>query len=267
MRWRRYVAVGDSFTEGMNDFAPGGGFRGWADLVARRLATEYRESQRGRPPAEEVHDFRYANLAIRGRLFDRIVDEQVPEALRMRPDLVSFAGGGNDVLRRQFDPTAMLGRFDTVVATVRASGADVIIFRWANVTGRLPGRRMILPRMQVLNHAVGEVAQRHGALMVDLWHDEEFHNPQLWSEDRLHMAPIGHLRVAAHVLRRLGVEPDPTWFDSPGAAPRRSWPVARAHDVRWAKQHLAPWVKRRITGRSSGDTVTAKRPTLAPITD
>jgi lysophospholipase L1-like esterase len=62
----------------------------------------------------------------------------VPEALRMRPDLVSFAGGGNDVLRRRFEPSAMLPRFDDVVRMLRASGADVVIFRWANVTGRLP---------------------------------------------------------------------------------------------------------------------------------
>jgi len=151
----RYVAIGDSFTEGMNDLGPDGvTYRGWADLVAARLAAEYRAAHNGRPKSEEVHDFRYANLAIRGRLFDRIVDEQVPEALRMRPDLVSFAGGGNDVLRRRFEPAAMLPRFDDVVRMLRASGADVVIFRWANVTGRLPGSRMILPRMQVLNRAV-----------------------------------------------------------------------------------------------------------------
>jgi lysophospholipase L1-like esterase len=254
MRWRSYVALGDSFTEGMNDIGPDGNLRGWADLVAVRLA-------------EEVPEFQYANLAIRGRLFDRIVDEQVPQALRMRPDLVSFAGGGNDVLRRNFQPGAMLARFDDVVGKLRATGSDVVVFRWANVTGRLPGRRMILPRMQVLNQAVGDVAQQHGAILVDLWQDEEFHNPQLWSEDRLHMASIGHHRVAAHVLRALGMDPDPTWWDLPGPAPRRSWPAARAHDVRWARQHLAPWVKRRLTGRSSGDTVTAKRPTLGPVSD
>ncbi len=254
MRWGSYVAIGDSFTEGMNDFRPDGTLRGWADLVAHRLASD-------------APEFRYANLAIRGRLFDRIVDEQVPVALGMRADLVSFAGGGNDVLRRHFNPTAMLSRFDEVIRMLRANGADVIIFRWANVTRRLPGRRVILPRMQVLNDAVGEVADKHGARVVDLWHDEEFHNPRLWSEDRLHMAPAGHLRVAAHVLRALDIEPDPSWLDSPGSAPRRSWPIARAHDVRWARQHLAPWVKRRLTGTSSGDSIPAKRPNLAPLTD
>jgi len=255
VRWRSYVAVGDSFTEGMNDIAPDGSMRGWADLVAQRLA------------AESTDGFRYANLAIRGRLFDRIVDEQVPVALTMAADLVSFAGGGNDVLRRSFDAEPMLARFDGVVRELRATGADVILFRWANVTGRLPGRRVILPRMEILNRAVGEVAERHGALMVDLWNDEEFHNPLLWSDDRLHMAPAGHRRVAAHVLTRLGLEPEPSWFDSPGRPPRLSWPAARAYDLRWARAHLAPWVRRRLTGRSSGDLIGAKRPALAPFPD
>jgi hypothetical protein len=103
--------------------------------------------------------------------------------------------------------------------------------------------------------------------MVDMWGDEEFHNPRLWSEDRLHLAPVGHRRVAAHALKALGVTPDESWFDSPGPPARRSWVVARARDTEWAVRYLAPWIKRRLTGRSSGDSVTAKRPTLTPVVD
>lgn len=255
MRWRSYVAVGDSFTEGLDDLDPATGtFRGWADLVAARLAAE----QPG---------FRYANLAVRGRLFRAIADEQVPAALAMRPDLVSFAGGGNDVLRRSFDPAAMMARFQEVIGSLRAAGTDVIVFRWANVSGRLPGKRLVYGRQQVLNQAVTETADRHGALLVDLWHDDEFANPLLWSVDRLHLAPAGHRRVAAHVLTTLGLESDPAWLDSPGAPPSRAWLAARAHDAQWAGRYLAPWIKRRLTGRSSGDTITAKRPELAPVID
>jgi lysophospholipase L1-like esterase len=252
--WRRYVAVGDSFTEGLDDVYPdGSGYRGWADLVASRLA------------AEADGDFTYANLAVRGRLFDAIVDDQVPPTLHMQPDLVSFAGGGNDVLRRRFDPVAMLARFDDVVRMLRASGADVIVFRWADLSGRLPGQRIIVPRMQILNRAVGEVADKYGARLVDLWHDPEFANPRLWSLDRLHMSSAGHHRVAAHVLTALDIKPDPEWLATPQAPDRLSFFRARALDARWVGQHLAPWVKRRITGTSSGDTVTAKRPTPGPI--
>lgn len=255
MRWRSYVAVGDSFTEGMNDITEDGRMRGWADLVAQRLAAHCG------PDA-----FRYANLAIRGRLFDRIVDEQVPQAVTMAPDLVSFAGGGNDVLRRSFDPQAIVARFNEVIRLLRATGADVILFQWVDITGRLPGRRLILPRTVFLNRAVQEVGERHGALVVNLWEDEEFQNPLLWSDDRLHMSSVGHQRVAAHVLRRLGLEPDPTWLESPGPAPRLGWAHARAEDLRWVRAHLVPWVRRRLAGTSSGDTVGAKRPVLAPFT-
>lgn len=260
MRWRSYVAVGDSFTEGMNDIMPDGRLRGWADLVAARLATES-----AAPSTEDSASFRYANLAVRGRLFHRIVDEQVPTALTMAPELVSFAGGGNDVLRRNFDPGPMLTRFDDLVRRFRDSGADVVLFRWADLSGRLPGRRVIVPRTRLLNDAVSATSDRHGAIVVDLWEDDEFRNPLLWSDDRLHMSSTGHRRVAAHVLSRLGLDPDPSWWESPGWPLRLSWPVARAQDLRWARQHLAPWVRRRLTGRSSGDLIGAKRPTLAPF--
>lgn len=256
MAWRNYVAIGDSFTEGMDDPHPETGvFRGWADLVAERLAAG----------APDQAGFGYANLAIRGRLFNNIVDDQVPVALRMQPDLISFAAGGNDALRRGFEPEALINRFDHVLGTLRASGADVFVFRFADVTSRLPGQRMILPRMRLMNRMVGETADKYGATLVDLWADTEFVNPALWSVDRLHMNALGHQRVAAHVLTALGAEPAAGWFDSPPPLQVKSWARTRADDARWVRQHLAPWVKRRLTGRSSGDNITAKRPELTPV--
>jgi lysophospholipase L1-like esterase len=266
MKWGSYAAIGDSFTEGLDDPDPSGeGYRGWADLVAAQLAAGYRQAVAGRPAAEERRDFKYANLAVRGRLFNAIVDEQVAPVLRMRPDLISFAGGGNDVLRRGFEPSAMLARFSEVIRVLRASDADVLLFKFADVTRRLPGGRVILPRVERLNRAVDDVAEKYGATVVDLWSDTEFDHSLMWSVDRLHLSGIGHRRVAAHVLTALGVAPDPEWFAVPPPIPRPSWAAARGADLRWAGQHLAPWVKRRLTGRSSGDLITAKRPALAPL--
>jgi lysophospholipase L1-like esterase len=271
VRWRSFVAVGDSFTEGLDDPSPrGDGYRGWADLVATRLADT---EPGGRVPAGAgagagaAVGFSYANLAVRGRLFDAIVADQVPAALAMKPDLISFAGGGNDVLRRSVDLDVLLSRFADVVGGLRATGADVILFRFADVTRRLPGKKMIRPRVHILNQAVGEVAERHGAMLIDLWHDEEFANPGLWSVDRLHLSAAGHRRVAGHVLTALGVPVDPAWMMSPALPERRGWVAQRAHDAVWVGRYLAPWVKRRLTGRSSGDFVQAKRPTLSRVTD
>ncbi|MFU8853214.1 SGNH/GDSL hydrolase family protein [Micromonospora sp. SL1-18] len=255
MRWRSFVAVGDSFTEGLNDSYPDGTYRGWADLVAARLA------------ADAGPDFGYANLAIRGRLFSNIVAQQVPAALAMKPDLISFAAGGNDVLRRTFDADSFVPRFDAVIGELRGSGADVILFRFADVMARLPGQRFVAPRVALLNRVVGEVAERHGAILVDLYADDTYLNPMLWSTDRLHMSAAGHRRVAGQVLTALGVGCDEEWLLVPPRPAPTPWLAARATDLRWAGQHLAPWIKRRLTGRSSGDLVTAKRPVLGPIVD
>jgi lysophospholipase L1-like esterase len=253
--WRSFVAVGDSFTEGMDDPYPeGAGYRGWADLVATRLA------------AEVGPDFRYANLAIRGRLFPGVVAEQVPVAVAMRPDLISFAAGGNDVLRRNVDLPGLIERFRKVVGGLRRTGADVILFRFSDAwVTRLPGQRITLPRVSTLNRAVEEVAGELGATMVNLNEDEDFHHPLMWSVDRLHLSALGHRRVAAHVLNALGVGCDEEWLMVPPRPEPTPWLTARAADMRWAGRYLAPWIRRRITGRSSGDFISAKRPTLTPV--
>jgi lysophospholipase L1-like esterase len=255
MNWRSYVAVGDSFTEGLDDPYPDGTqFRGWANLLAARLS-------------RDTPDFRYANLAIRGKVLDDVVDAQLPVALRLRPDLVSFAAGGNDALRRGFAGARLAERLEHVVKLIHDSGADVMIFKFADVTGRLPGRRLILPRMTLLNGMAGDLAAKYGAKLVDLWTDDEFRNPALWSVDRLHMNAYGHRRVAAHAATALGVEPDPAWWESPPPVPVVRWATRRAADARWARTHLAPWVRRRLTGQSSGDHRTAKRPDLTRLTE
>lgn len=253
MAWDRFVALGDSFTEGLDDRHPGGtGYRGWADLVAGALAAQRQ-------------GFGYANLAIRGRMLGRIVAEQVPPALAMGPDLISFAAGINDALRRGFDPAAVGVRFDAALRQLRDSGAEVLVFRFAEATVPVPGWRLIAARVALLNRVVMESAGKHGARLLDLSGDDEFANPALWSTDRLHLAPPGHYRVAAHVLTSLGVEPDPDWWKAPPRPPDPRWPTARTADLTWAGRHLAPWLRRRLTGRSSGDGITAKRPTLTPI--
>ncbi|WP_018347440.1 SGNH/GDSL hydrolase family protein [Longispora albida] len=251
MRWSSYVALGDSFTEGMDDALPSGVFRGWADLVANRLAAEATLS--------------YANLAIRGKKFDAVVEEQVPATLRMAPDLVSFAAGGNDVLRRKVDVPALVARFDEIVRMLRASGADVVLFQFADITPRMPGKSLVKARTEAMNIKVAETAERHGAYLIDLYNDQAFHDPRLWSIDRLHLNAAGHRRVAAKVLTALGVPAEPSWSaDLPPAEPA-PWLARRRADAQWARNHLVPWVGRRLTGRSSGDGLTAKRPELTKL--
>jgi lysophospholipase L1-like esterase len=253
MAWRSFVAMGDSFTEGMDDAYPDGTYRGWADLVAARLAVD------------SGPDFGYANLAIRGRLVDQVINEQFEPTLAMEPDLVSFAAGGNDILRPRVDPYALIDRIDPMVGKLRARGADVILFRFADVTAHLPGQRMLSPRASVLNDGARRLADKHGAYLIDLFADDTFHHPHMWAADRLHLSAAGHRRVAAHVLAALGVGVDEKWMLVPPAPEPTPWLLARGADLRWAREHLVPWVGRHLLGQSSGDLITAKRPALTPM--
>jgi lysophospholipase L1-like esterase len=251
--WRSFVAMGDSFTEGMNDAYPDGTYRGWADLVAARLALDAGPT------------FGYANLAIRGRLLDQVVDEQLEPTLAMRPDLVSFAAGGNDVLRPRMDTFALVRRLEMVVRKVRAAGADVILFRFADIAAQLPAPRIVGPRAAALNDGASELADRYGGYLIDLFSDDAFRHPIMWSEDRLHLSPAGHRRVAAHVLNALDVGIEEDWLLVPPAPAPTPWLLARGADLRWARQHLAPWIGRHLVGRSSGDQLSPKRPALSPV--
>src|SRR5438067_976234 len=168
------------------------------------------------PAHDEIPGFAYANLAIRGRLFAPIVAEQVPVALELRPELMSFAAGGNDALRRGFDPARLSAALDEVGGRLRATGADLLLFTFAPANLRLPGRGVFEARARLVNPVIAEVAQRHGARLVDLWADRLLASPSYWSVDRLHLNPAGHRRVAAHVLAALAVEPDPAWREAPG---------------------------------------------------
>ncbi|MEU0478455.1 SGNH/GDSL hydrolase family protein [Streptosporangium sp. NPDC006013] len=236
-----FVALGDSFTEGVGDPLPDGTFRGWADLVAADLSSP---------------GFGYANLAVRGRRFDDVAAEQVEAAVAMSPSLISVAAGGNDALRRGFDVAAMHDRFDRVVGRLRASGADVVLFRFPDMSVRLPLPRVLRPRIIAMNDLVTEVAERRGTYLVDLFGDRAFDGHELWSEDRLHLNPLGHRRVADHVLATLGRAATPPPADLPRSR------TALLADLRWAATYLTPWLRRRLTGRSSGDGILPKRPVL-----
>jgi hypothetical protein len=169
------------------------------------------------------------------------------------------------VLRPRMDPASLVRRLDPIIGRLRDAGADVILFRFADIAAQLPAPRIVGPRTAALNKGVSELAGRHGAYLIDLLADPAFRNPVMWSGDRLHLSPAGHRRVAGHVLNRLGVGVDEEWMLVPPMPAPTPWLLARGADLRWARQHLAPWLRRHLVGHSSGDLVTAKRPELSQI--
>jgi lysophospholipase L1-like esterase len=254
MPFHRYVALGDSFTEGVGDPDPDrpNGLRGWADRVAEVLAVQ--------PGAEQ---FGYANLAIRGRKLVPIVAEQVEPAIALAPDLITIHAGANDVLRPRVDLDALASTYDDGVARLAATGARVVLFTifdpgGSGIYAALRGR------MAIFNEHVREISDRHGTTLVDMWRMRDGDHAEVFDTDRMHLNAVGHQLISFAVLDALGIAHDVD------PLPRLPVPVlSRAERLRdnatWTREFLGPWIHRRLTGRSSGDAVPVKRPDLAPI--
>jgi lysophospholipase L1-like esterase len=251
-----FVAMGDSFTEGVGDpRADGRGCRGWADRFAQRL-------DRHQP------GLRYANLGIRGKLLGQVLAEQVPVAVGMGPDLVSLAAGGNDLLRPRADPDSLARSFDEVVRTLLMSGSQVLIF--TGFDPRFPVLRLLRGKVAVFNAHLRAIADRHGCHVVDLWTMDVLADRRAWSADRLHLTPDAHQRVALLVCEVMGIPVDEDWRapwppETVLSSGTRAWLSARRMDLHWAGAHAAPWVARRIRGISTGDGLPPKRPDLLPL--
>ena len=247
-----FVALGDSFTEGVGDSYPDGTCRGWADRFASQLAAS-------------APGLRYANLAIRGKVLSQVVDEQVPAAVALAPDLVSIAAGGNDLLRPKSDPDALAATFEQAVTSLRAAGSQDMLFTGFD-PGGFPLIRLIRGKAAAYNAQLRQVGKTHDCLHVDLWSMRVLADPREWCDDRLHLAPDGHRRVALRACEVAGLPVAEDWREPLPADPAGTppWLRARRQDVQWARTYAAPWLKRRMRGVSSGDGMAPKRPDLRP---
>jgi lysophospholipase L1-like esterase len=258
-RWSRYLALGDSFTEGLWDLDPvqPDALRGWADLLATHLSRLRQDA--GEPPLE------YANLAVRGRLLPAIIHEQVPAALELQPDLVSLVGGGNDVLRPSADVDAIAAELEVAVARLRAVGVDVLLSTGMDAADS-PVIRATRCRVAVLNAHVWSIARRHGAYVLDVWGMRSLRDWRMWSEDRIHLTSEGHARVAQAAVVALGLDPDDAAWDDP-LTPLPPVPAIDRlrSDVEWIRHHVYPWATRRLRRSSSGELRVPKRPEVAPL--
>ena len=246
----RYVAIGDSFTEGLGDELPDGSVRGWADLVAAGLAAA---------DDEPVH---YANLAVRGRLLAPVVTDQLEAALALEPapTLITLNGGGNDMMRPNCDVPALVELTERAVRRCAEAGVRLVLLSGADPTARLPFGDMMHRSGVALTSAVAELAARSGVLFVDVFSDVELRRPGYWSPDRLHLGPAGHRRVAGLVLTALGHPREAHVLDAGPAEARRL-----ATEARYYRQHVLPWALRRLVRRSSGHGRTGKHLDWVPV--
>ncbi len=249
----RYVALGDSFTEGMGDVDARlpHGCRGWADRVAEQLARTYDADEPG---------LGYANLAIRGKKMRQVLTEQIDEAVALKPSLVSIYAGANDILRPTVDIDALIQDYSRGIARLSATGARILLFtgfdsKVSGVFGKTRGRTAIY------NELVREVADERGALLVDFWRFDEYNDPRMWSIDRMHMSPPGHINMARRVLELLDHK---SGMDVPELEPLPTLSRLKvaAANAQWAREYVGPWISRRLRGVSSGDALSPRWPQL-----
>jgi lysophospholipase L1-like esterase len=247
------VAIGDSSTEGLDDPDGLGGYRGWANRLAERLAAV-------------DGTILYANLGVRGLRTREILDTQMAVAAAMRPDIATVFSGTNDVVRRHFDAAELERNLERLQSGLRATGATVVTFTLPDLTPVMPMARWLRPRIERLNQAIRSAASRSGAIVVDVARHPVASDYRMWSDDRLHANALGHARIAEALAQALGL-PDATdgWrAPLPGSSDRSVAELFGA-EVRWGRRYLLPWIWRHLQGRSSGDGVVAKRPALLPV--
>ena len=208
MAYLRYVAIGDSTTEGLMDPYPdGSGYRGWADRLAERMAAA-------------SPGLLYANLAVRGKLARQVHDEQLAAALALEPDFATVVAGLNDTLRPQCDLDGTAGHLDAMIGALTAQGATVATMVFPDPVPINPLARAARARVFAYNERVRAVARRHGALLVDFERDAAPPDPRLWHSDRLHANPDGHARIADAFAEALGLEgADRAWAEPLPPAP------------------------------------------------
>ncbi|SCC49899.1 SGNH/GDSL hydrolase family protein [Arthrobacter sp. NIO-1057] len=251
---KKFLALGDSFTEGVGDvdLARPNQVRGWADRVAEVLCTQ--------------GDWEYANLAVRGKKIGQVINQQLDQGLSMKPDLVSIYAGGNDILRPTADLDALMRGYEGIVRRFTEAGSTVLLFTGFD-TVESPLFSKTRPRTAIYNEKVREIADAHGAIVADYWRWREFSDVRYWAVDRLHMNELGHGLMASKVLGVLAEHQitDGDWSQLiqapvlPELAVNSRGEKLKA-ELGWAREHLAPWIKRRLTGTSSGDTLSAKYP-------
>ena len=251
-RFERFVALGDSQTEGLNDRVDGR-VRGWADRFAEHLATT------------SSPDLTYANLAVSGCRARHVRDVQLPRALELRPDLATVAVGMNDLLRHDFDLDATLEHVEATFAALVATGAVVATMTFPDLKMMLPVMGWLRPREARLNDGVRAAAARHGVRVLELFEQSMCADPRLWSHDRIHGSTEGHRRIGQGMAELFALPgADPQWSEPLPDPPRGGLAQVVRRDAWWAATFVAPFLVRQLRNRPSGER-TAKRPVPAPV--
>ncbi|MCM3613589.1 SGNH/GDSL hydrolase family protein [Microbacterium enclense] len=221
---------------------PAGQFRGWADRLAELLAH-----------TSDAGPFRYANLAVRSRRVRHVIDEQIPDALALEPDLVSILIGANDLLAPTVVMPALVAEVESAVRAVRRTGADVLLV--TTFLPRRPAARLLARRFATYNVHLRRIAHEQGAILLDLEAVADLGELPLWADDLVHLRSSGHRLIAYRAAEALGVPDARALLDLDEALHADTDEALRGT---WLTRDALPWVWRRVRGRTAGDGIRAK---------
>ncbi len=252
-RFNRYVALGDSSTEGVDDPDGAGGYRGWSQRLAERLAAQGGE-------------LLYANLAVRGLTTAQVRERQLSAAVAMRPDLATLFCGTNDVTRPGFDAERVAADIASMQRALVGAGATVLSFTLPDLTPVMPLARFIAPRIRALNHALAAASRSTGSIFVDFAAHPVATDRRLWSEDRIHANSAGHARITDALSQALAL-PGSTgaWMQPLPPLAKRSVAQWCGAELTWLARHLLPWMVQGAIRRSASAGRLPKRPELTPL--
>ena len=213
--YTRFVAIGDSQTEGLWDGDDTVGVVGYADRLAVMVDAQH-------------PGLLYANLAVRGATIGDVLKKQLDRALSLQPDLICACAGMNDVLRpgRAFDKALrdVDHMYDRLAEYQRRAGPAVTVLTTTFPDIRasfLPGR-IQAARVVRLNALIRAAAARHGFGLIELDKAPSMRRLDTWSPDRMHGSSVGHARfaaAAAEVLALRGSNHDWAHADSGAEVP------------------------------------------------
>ena len=244
----RFVALGDSLTEGKGDIYPDGRLRGFADMLAVSL-------RRVDPGVS------YANLARPSVRAAEVRAQQLPAALALRPDLATVIIGLNDVIALRTDADRVGAELEAVVEGLRGAGCTVLTATLPDLTHVTSVAALWRARIARVNAEVRRVAGaarrpscRPGGTRA---RDSSARHMAL---DRVHPGAHGHHLLASAFADVLGLAPPDVPFDLVARAP------ARRAAARGARPATAPpFVWRRLARRRFITSQPAKQPVALPV--
>ena len=182
-----YVAMGDSFTAGVDPSVPR-----WPDELARSLGGSY------------------VNLAEVGATSEHVEREQLSQALDLSPDVVTLVCGANDVLlSTRPDPDAYAERLSGMFSRLRRELPGVMIMtatypdisRFLDLRPR--SRNRVERGMRRFNEACRGVARRHHVVLLEGFDHPAASSRATFGADGFHPSAEGHRAAAREFLRAL----------------------------------------------------------------